>query len=216
MPADDFLAGASLPDVSVDTEGALVRTRHEGARRRRRRAVMAGAGVVVALAAGVGAGVQLVGADGGDREPIVAGEHGPAPDDPAPATPSTTDPPPDTTTSTTSTTSTAPTTAEPSGPPAPGTDECTREAVAASNGYRLDEVLSDPVCDSAWGWVDVCPASEVSTEGCVHSGKIIRLQDDRWTVVGALLQDCAESFTAVGAPMEVAERFYPSCFPPDA
>ena len=92
-------------------------------------------------------------------------------------------------------------------------NECTKESIATAVGYSLTEVLSEPTCADDWAWIDACPAAERDPEvGCLHVGKILQLVDGRWAVMGALLQDCAESFTALGAPLETASRFYPSCF----
>jgi hypothetical protein len=206
---DDFLTAGSLPDVTVDTEGALERTHRRGIRRRRqRRAAVASLGAVLVAITGTVASLRFI--DDG-RENITTG----------PGDPSTTTQQPGTTSSTTTNSATSNTASSSSTTtssttmsvePVPSS-ECTREAVAASLGYRLDEVLSDPVCQGGWGWVDACPASERDPEvGCEHAGKIIRIEGERWVFVAALLQDCAESFTAYGAPPDVAERFYPRCF----
>lgn len=212
---DDFLNAGSLPDVTVDTEGALERTHRRGIRRRRqRRAAVASLGAVLVAVMGTVASLRFI--DDG-RENITTGLGDRSPTTQQPRTTSSTTSSSSTTTttsgSTTTTSSSTPTSATATSVDPVPSSECTREAVAVSLGYRLDEVLSDPVCHDGWGWVDACPASERDPEvGCEHAGKIIRIEGERWIFVAALLQDCAESFTAHGAPLDVAEKFYPRCF----
>lgn len=70
MPVDDFLATAALPDVAVDAEDALARTRVRGARRRRRRSSLAG--LAVACVAVTGAAAVVRHAGGGEEQDEVA------------------------------------------------------------------------------------------------------------------------------------------------
>jgi hypothetical protein len=208
---DDFLTAGSLPDVTVDTEGALERTHRRGIRRRRqRRAAVASLGAVLVAVTGTVAGLRFID-DGTESTRTGPGDASTTTEEPV-TTSSTTTSSTTTTSSPASSSTTTTSSTTTSAGPAPSSG-CTREAVAASLGYRLDEVLSDPVCHDGWGWVNACPASERDPEvGCEHAGKIIRIEGERWIFVAALLQDCAESFTAYGAPPDVAERFYPRCF----
>lgn len=125
---------------------------------------------------------------------------------------------------TTTSTSVATTTTEPppatSPPTAPETtvppaSPCERAAVTNDLALAAEEVLSDPTCVDEWGWIDACPASQADPEmGCTHVGKVIHRVNGTWTIAGALLQDCAESFTALGAPIEIATQFYSTCNTP--
>jgi hypothetical protein len=87
MRVDDFLATAPLPDVAVDTEDALARTRRRGTRRQRRRTTLAGLGAVLAVTAGAAIAVQLTGGDGRDPDRVATGPD-PAVSTTAPAPPS--------------------------------------------------------------------------------------------------------------------------------
>lgn len=198
MSIDDFLTLSSLPDVSVDTEGALDHTRGQGIRRRRRRAAVSSLAAVLAVVTMTAGGLRLIGDDSDEIRTIPGNTSSTVEEE---GTTSTVD----STTSTTTSTTTAPVTPV-------DTTACTQDAVMASLGYTADDQVSEPTCHDGWGWVDTCTPSERSEVGCYDTGKIIRQENGRWTLAGALLQDCAESFTAVGAPAEVADKFFRRCF----
>lgn len=83
--------------------------------------------------------------------------------------------------------------------------------IASNLGRSPSDINGGHDCSGDWGWIDLACEDPEPDVGCLHSGNIVHRVEGRWERVDLLLQDCAESFTSVGAPAEDAERLYPRC-----
>ena len=84
--------------------------------------------------------------------------------------------------------------------------------MAADLGRSSADINGEHDCSGDWGWIDLKCDNPDPEAGCVHSGNIVHRVNGRWERVDALLQDCAESFTAHGASAADAENLFPRCF----
>lgn len=98
-----------------------------------------------------------------------------------------------------------------SAPPPSGSCAVSAATIATDLGRSPADVNGGHDCSGDWGWIDLECTNPDPEVGCIHSGNIVHRIDGRWTLVDALLQDCAESFTAYGAPAEDAERLFRRC-----